>query len=323
MPQISVIVPVYKVEQYLSACVDSILTQTFRDFELILVDDGSPDSCGAMCDAYAAQDPRVRVIHQPNGGLSAARNSGIELAKGDYIAYVDSDDYVSNRYLELLLQRITESNAEIAVCKTQTFVDGKKPIEPDLSKPNSHTLSGWNAVMSIYQGDASVPVNACGKLYRAELISDLRFPEGRLHEDQAYVPIACYRAKQVACLDAGIYFYRDRPESITSKKFSVKRYDDIWGVDQCKAFFRQKGETEILRAAEDKRKRLLCVYAIYAKRDGVTVPEEYRVGTGKALRYLRSQVSADRYQYYLAQIHPKLVRPDAILRKITSLLGRN
>lgn len=322
MPTISVIVPVYKVEPYLPACVESVFAQSFSDFELILVDDGSPDSCGAMCDAYAARDPRVRVIHRENGGLSAARNTGIELAKGDYIAYVDSDDYVSNRYLELLLQRITESNAEIAVCKTQTFVDGKKPIEPDLSNPNSHTLSGWDAVMSIYQGDASVPVNACGKLYRAELISDLRFPEGRLHEDQAYVPIACYRAKQVACLDAGIYFYRDRPESITTKKFSLKRYDDVWAVDQCLAFFEVRGETEIVAAARAKRERLLCSYAILARASGVTVPAEYAVPMGKALRCLRQQCSDDKYTYYLSMIHPNRVRPHAYFRKLKRLLGR-
>ena len=323
MPQISVIVPVYKVEQYLSACVDSILTQTFRDFELILVDDGSPDNCGSMCDAYAAQDPRVRVIHQQNGGLSAARNTGIELAKGDYIAYVDSDDYVSNRYLELLLQRITESNAEIAVCKTQTFVDGKKPIEPDLSKPNSHTLSGWDAVMSIYQGDASVPVNAWGKLYRAELISDLRFPEGRLHEDQAYVPIACYRAKQVACLDAGIYFYRDRPESITTKKFSPKRYDDVWAIDQCLTFFEAEDAQEIIQAAREKRKRVLCVYACLAAGAGVTPPEKYAISPGAALRYLRKHVSEEKYAYCLSQVHPKLVRPYSYWVKLKRLLHRS
>ena len=106
MPQISVIVPVYKVEQYLSACVDSILTQTFRDFELILVDDGSPDNCGAMCDAYAAQDPRVRVIHQQNGGLSAARNAALDIAAGEYVTFIDSDDIVPFNILYALDYRV-------------------------------------------------------------------------------------------------------------------------------------------------------------------------------------------------------------------------
>ncbi len=323
MPQISVIVPVYKVEQYLPACVESILAQSFSDLELILVDDGSPDNCGALCDAYAARDPRIRVIHQPNGGLSAARNSGMEIAQGKYMTFIDSDDYVAPDYLELLYRNVEQSGAELAVCRTRVFEDGQNPAAaPSAAEADSKVLTGREAVILLYRGDDAVPVNAWGKLYRRELIADLRFPVGKLHEDQAFVPVACWRAKAVAAVNARAYYYRDRPESITSKKFSVKRYDDIWGVDQCQAFFRQKGETEILQAAEDKRKRLLCVYAIYAKRDGVTVPEEYRVGTGKALRYLRSRVSADKYQYYLAQVHPKLVRPDAILRKLSSFLGR-
>lgn len=322
MPQITVIVPVYKVEAYLPACVESILAQSFSDFELILVDDGSPDGCGAMCDAYAARDSRIRVIHQKNGGLSAARNSGMEVAAGEYLSFIDSDDYVAPDYLERLYSAL-RSGAEIAVCRTRVFPDGQDPAAaPSPEEPGCTPLTGREAVLLLYRGDAAVPVNAWGKLYCRELIADLRFPVGKLHEDQAFVPIACYRAKTVAAVGADAYYYRDRPESITSKKFSVKRYDDIWGVDQCLAYFREKGETEIVRAAEDKRKRLLCVYAIYAKRDGVTVPEEYRVSTPKALRYLRGQVSADKFQYYLAQVHPKLVRPDAILRKISSSLGR-
>lgn len=323
MPQISVIVPVYKVEAYLPACVESVLAQSFSDFELILVDDGSPDGCGTLCDAYAARDPRIRVIHQPNGGLSAARNAGMDIAAGRYLTFIDSDDYVAPDYLELLYRNAEGSGAELAVCRTRLFRDGQAPAAaPSAAEADSKLLSGREAVVLLYRGDDAVPVNAWGKLYRRELIADLRFPVGKLHEDQAFVPIACWRSEAVTTVNARAYYYRDRPESITSKKFSVKRYDDIWGVDQCLAFFRQKGETEILRAAENKRKRLLCVYAIYAKRDGVTVPEEYRVGTGKALRYLRSQVSADRYQYYLAQVHPKLVRPDAILRKLSSFRGR-
>ena len=114
MPRISVIVPVYKVEQFLPACVQSILGQTFADFELILVDDGSPDGCGALCDAYAGQDGRVRVIHQKNGGLSAARNSGIAAAKGELLAFVDSDDLLHRRMLEVLAESCRSTGLPVA-----------------------------------------------------------------------------------------------------------------------------------------------------------------------------------------------------------------
>lgn len=322
MPTISVIVPVYKVEQYLSACVDSILAQAFRDFELILVDDGSPDSCGAMCDAYAARDPRVRVIHRENGGLSAARNSGMEIARGKYMTFIDSDDYVAPRYLEALLQAAEEADAEISVCRPLVFEDGLTPELPE-TDPSSRrkTVSGRDAVTALYQGKAELPVNAWGKLYRTSLLSRLRFPEGRIHEDQAFVPIACFRAERVAVLPEPLYFYRNRPESITTKKFSLKRYDDVWAVDQCLAFFEVRGETEIVAAARAKRERLLCSYAILARASGVTVPAEYAVPMGKALRCLRQQCSDDKYTYYLSMIHPNRVRPHAHLRKLKQLLG--
>lgn len=322
MPTVSVIVPVYKVEQYLPACVESVLTQSFSDFELLLVDDGSPDNCGAMCDAYAARDPRVRVIHRENGGLSAARNSGMEIAQGKYMTFIDSDDYVAPRYLEALLQAAEEADAEISVCRPLVFEDGSAPEPPaGDARPAPKTVSGREAVVALYQGKAELPVNACGKLFRSALISQLRFPEGRLHEDQAFVPIACFRAERVVSLPGALYFYRDRPGSITTRRFSLKRYDDVWAVDQCLAFFEARGEAEIVAAAQGKRERLLCSYAILARASGVTVPAEYAVPMGKALRCLRRQCSDDKYTYYLSMIHPNRVRPHAYLRKLKQLLG--
>ena len=164
-------------------------------------------------------------------------------------------------------------------------------------------------------------MNACGKLYRSSLLSRLRFPEGRIHEDQAFVPIACFRAERVATLPETLYYYRNRSESITTQRFSLKRYDDVWAVDQCLAFFEARGEAEIAAAARGKRERLLCSYAIQAKASGVAVPAEYAVPMGKALRCLRRQGSDDKYTYYLSMIHPKWVRPHAYLRKLKQLLG--
>lgn len=319
MPTISVIVPVYKVEQYLPACVDSILAQSFTDFELILVDDGSPDSCGAMCDAYAAQDSRVKVIHRENGGLSAARNSGIGAAQGLYTTFIDSDDLVAANFLEALYDAATQTGAEIAISFPKPFPDGQAPNTAFRKPGRQKSFTGAEAVAKLYQGSHMVPVNACAKLFQTALITDMRFPEGRLHEDQAYVPIACYRASRITYVDSTLYFYRDRPESITRTKFSLKRYDDIWAIDQCIAFFEQQQEPEIIRAALEKRRRLLCIYAIYAKRDHIALPLEYQVPSGKALRYLRKHVSDEKYAYYLAQLHPRLVRPHAYWVKLRKL----
>ena len=319
MPQISVIVPVYKVEAYLHECVDSILVQTFTDFELILVDDGSPDNCGKICDEYAAKDSRVRVIHQENRGLSGARNSGIDVAQGEYITFVDSDDLVDMRYLEILIDAAKE-DAAVAVCRHEEFSDGNllRPWQGEVSRKPFGTV---DAVEAMYNGSAWIPVNAWGKLICRELIGDIRFPVGRLHEDQAFTPYILYRAEKTVSCDAILYHYRVNPVSITRNTFSLRRYDDLWAVEECIRFFEKHGEDKILAAARKKRQRLICTYAIYAAHAGVEVPEEYRISIPKALSYLRRNVSADKYAYYLSHVNEKLVIWDARLRKIERMLG--
>ena len=325
MPKISVIVPVYNVEKYLPACIDSILAQTFEDFDLILVDDGSPDQCGAICDRYAAQDKRIRVVHQENRGLAGARNTGMDLAEGEYLTFIDSDDLVSRRYLECLVKAAAASEAELSVCRPLEFTDAKEASVLSAGSgacASYEVLSGKDACVAMYNGSPKVPFNAWGKLFRTPLIRDMRFPVGRLHEDQAFTPFACYRADKVASIDAPLYFYRVRDDSITREHFTVKRYDDLWAIENCIRFFEEKGEREIVEAARRKRQRLICTYAIYARRDGVGVPEEYRISTVKALRYLSKNVSDDRFDYYLAQVDPRLVRPYAYVRKARRLLTR-
>ena len=322
MPQISVIVPVYKVERYLSACLDSILAQTFTDFELILVDDGSPDRCGAICDEYASRDARIRVIHQENGGLSAARNAGMDISRGEYISFVDSDDYVSPVYLEILHRVILMTGASVSVCRYRAFSDGQVPIErKNESEKEPVIFTGHEATIKLYNGNSIIPVNAWGKLYQRSLVQDMRFPVGRLHEDQAFVPIVFYRSKLVAAVEDKLYYYRDREDSITGK-FSLKRYDDIWAIDQCIGFFETRGETEIVAAALEKRYRILCGYSILAKAASVSVPAEYDVRPSKALRCLRKYVSDEKYMYFMSKVYPKRVRPYAYFIKLKSVITR-
>ena len=187
MPKISVIVPVYKVEAYLQECVDSILAQTFEDFELILVDDGSPDNCGAICDAYAGKDSRVKVIHQENQGLSGARNTGIEASKGEFLTFVDSDDMVSPQYLEVLINLFCD-NTDVAVCGFKSFLDGTEYPIGRSAREMVRVYSPKESLIELYNGNTLIPVNACAKLIRRSLLGDLRFPVGKLHEDQAFTP---------------------------------------------------------------------------------------------------------------------------------------
>lgn len=319
---ISVIVPVYKVENYLRECLDCILMQSYTDFELILVDDGSPDRCGEICEEYSERDMRVRVIHQDNQGLSGARNTGIEAACGEYITFVDSDDLVSPHYLAVLHEALTDSDADISVCRTLIFADGETPQEKADLIIKKTVFSGKKACILLYDGSAEVPVNAWGKLYRKEIIGNHRFPLGRLHEDQAFTPLMCYRAKKVAAVNVQLYYYRERNNSITRDQFTIKRYDDLWAISKCIAFFEAERANRILAAAYRKRKRLLATYSIYAYRDGVKVPNEYRVHLLPALLYLRKNVQPLKYEYYLAQVSPKLARLHEYERKLVHVLKR-
>lgn len=308
MPLISVIVPVYNVEAYLPACVDSILSQTFEDFELILIDDGSPDNCGAICDAYARKDARIRVIHQENGGLSAARNTGLDAAAGECITFVDSDDVISTDFLEVLYTALVQNNTEVSCCKFLEFENDQSFSRSALlpSQSSMRIMTGQDAVLCIYNGIPGIGINACAKLYSKKLFHERRFPVGKIHEDQALVPKVVYAANAVAMVDKVLYGYRAREESITSATFSNRRYDDIWAIDECIGFFESRGEEEIALAARKKREIILAKYAILARHAGVTPPEEYRVPIGKALRCLRKNVSNERLEWYLGMVHPRL-----------------
>lgn len=242
-PLISVIIPVYKVEAYLTACVESVLAQTYPNFEVILVDDGSPDNCPKMCDEFAAQDSRIRVIHKKNGGLSSARNTGIEAARGEYLAFLDSDDLWSPQFLERLQNSIRESDADFAVCLFQRFRE-----HPDTSSVISSSpveLSRDAAFSCLFDHRNENMVVAWNKLYRRTLFQTIRYPEGRIHEDEAIIHELIGASRRVAWLEEIHHFYRETPNSITTNRFSYKRLDAIWAKEQRIAWFESQGMHEL------------------------------------------------------------------------------
>ena len=322
---ISVIVPVYKVEPYIRQCVESVLGQTYSNFELILVDDGSPDGCGAICDEYAEKDSRVRVVHQKNAGLSAARNAGLDIAKGEYVTFIDSDDYVNIHYLENLWQTMNEKDAEISVCQMRQFTDGKEfPVfSENVSGDNIVVYDGHEACAGIYRLDGSVSIVAWGKLYKSSLFEKLRFPVGMLHEDNAVTPIACYEAGKVAVSSNKLYYYRQRESSIMGEGFSAKRFEQITATELCIAHFKNRQDSAMIKAAqkyEDIIKSKLVIKAISNHAEGC-IPEEYRISERKALKTIRQNSNDDLYCWYLSLVHPNWVRPHSYLRKIKQMLG--
>ena len=212
MPVISIIVPVYRVEAYLKACVDSLLDQTFSDIEILLVDDGSPDHCGVICDEYAGKDARVRVIHQKNGGLSRARNAGIERAQGEYLCFVDSDDYVAPEYCESLYALLRDSDCDLSVCGVCRFEDGTTPV-CDSEEGQSVRVDRVDFLRM--QLEKKSEFGVWNKLYRRELFDKIRFSEGRIHEDVIWSgDLARNLRGDVVCTPKVLYYYRQRAGSI-------------------------------------------------------------------------------------------------------------
>ncbi|MBQ8418044.1 MAG: glycosyltransferase [Phascolarctobacterium sp.] len=226
MPKLSIIVPVYKVEQYIHKCVDSILNQTFTDFELILVDDGSPDNCGKICDEYAQKDERVRVIHKENGGLSDARNAGIDVATGEVIGFIDSDDWVERYMYQEMLNYMEENNLDIVCADTNQVKDGKAKFKPRYSK-NKIWLKD-EATCEILNG--TLDNAAWNKIYKRSVIGNVRYPKGRIYEDVATTYKFISNSEKVGYISKPYYNYLKRKGSIVASGFNSKsRYDCFLG----------------------------------------------------------------------------------------------
>lgn len=237
---LSVVVPVYKVELYLNKCVDSVLSQTYTEFELILVDDGSPDLCGEMCDEYAKKDDRIKVIHKPNGGLSDARNAGIELAKGEYITFIDSDDWVDITYLEKLYNLMIETGSDISVCNFIRTENEDVTIDSENIEISEYTSP---EILRYMFGTFGVQLTvAWGKLYRTELFEEIRYPVGKVHEDEATTYKLLYKAGKTVVSNEKLLYYRQRGGSIMRSGFKLKnKFDAIKAFEERAEFFKKIG----------------------------------------------------------------------------------
>lgn len=244
MATISIIVPIYKVEAYLHRCVDSILAQTFTDFELILVDDGSPDNCGAICDEYAEKDSRIHVIHKENGGLSSARNAGIDWAfehsDSEWLTFIDSDDWIHPRYCEYLLNAAVEGSTSISTCRYIKVTEYVRPQDAEFS----YSTADW---LDYYLPNTVNGIVAVCKLYSKELFRELRYPEGRLHEDEFLTYKLLFNAGTIASMQLGLYYYFFNEDGIMRSNISIKRIEDAFDAfsEQCE-FALQYGDPRFI-----------------------------------------------------------------------------
>lgn len=228
---ISVIVPVYDVEPYLRQCVESIINQSYANLEILLIDDGSPDKCGAICDEYAIKDSRVKVFHTENRGLSAARNLGIRESSGDYIAFIDSDDWIEPDMYEVLLRRLEETGADISACGYDV-VSGRKTAE---WRPKEKVYDSTEALKALLSD--AINNNAWNKLFRRKVFQSVAdngsiFPEGKNYEDITVMHRIVVEARSVAVVEKPLYHYRMRPDSI-SQSYTANNlldYADAYGA---------------------------------------------------------------------------------------------
>lgn len=286
MPQISVVVPVYKVELYLRRCVDSILCQTYPDFELILVDDGSPDQCGKICDEYSRIDRRVHVIHRKNGGLSAARNTGIDWAfmnsDSKWISFVDSDDWVHPMYLEALYNAVTHENVYVSICGS--IKTSGAPL-PDV---DSVTESIW-ALERVYSERTINETVAWGKLYKKECFKDIRYPEGKLHEDEFVTYKILFQYQNVAVVDQPLYAYFQNEDGIMHQSWNLRRMAAFDALEEQVDFFLKHNN----RVLAERRFRLMTRSFIKHSKmisDSLQLSQEEREGyhniINKRFRYI-------------------------------------
>ena len=221
MDLISVIVPVYKVEKYLDKCIESIVNQTYKNLEIILVDDGSPDNCGAMCDEWAEKDGRIKVIHKKNGGLSDARNAGMAVATGEWIGFVDSDDWIEPQMYQYLHEAITTTDSDIAECGAKRiWMDGKP--EQELRAVNMDCVFEQEAAMMALITSHGLVQTVWNKLYRRSLTDGIGFMKGYIHEDEFWTWQAVARARRVVAVKESCYCYLQRDNSIMGAGFSEK-----------------------------------------------------------------------------------------------------
>ena len=313
-PLISVIIPVYNVEKYLHRCLDSVIAQTYQNLEIICVDDGSIDDSGKICDQYAVRDARIKIIHQENQGLSAARNRGLDAAEGEYIAFVDSDDYILEDMYKKMLDKLLNYNVDLCVCQWQyEFSDGRQVVKRKNIDP---TIYGRKASLEfarfLYMGnyENGVVVAAWNKLYRRVLLDKIRF-EGRIHEDEAFCGRIMAKNISVYVMEEQFYVYAQNGDSLTNKPFSANKFFFLDTLAERRELF--KSDAFIRQETEQLYCNMYIEYCLRARKDGVAVshPERYRQIFRKMFSSLRREGKTNikfRLRMMLFSFSPSLYR---------------
>lgn len=307
-PLVSVVIPVYNVEPYLHECVASVVEQTYTNIEIILVDDGSTDSSGTLCDEFALSDSRICVFHKKNGGLSDARNYGIRRSHGSLISFIDSDDYVSPDYIMHLYQALVRGKTDIATTSICIFHDGESPKEHKRDTTTFHVYDACDALEDMLYMRHLEP-NAFPKIYKKELFDTIQYPVGKLYEDIATTTKLIDKAGKIAYLDEKDYYYRIRPNSIQTASFNPKKLDLLDQLSVVKSIVQTKypGAIGAYYSKEQSALFNLCM----------NIPQNSVGKTKKIRKDLWSLILKNRRKV----IFDKCARSDARIASALSFLG--
>lgn len=340
--KISVIIPVYNVEKYIRKCIESVCGQTYRNLEIILIDDGSPDKSGAICDEYAATDSRIKVIHTENGGVSRARNIGLDMATGKYIGFIDSDDYIKPGMYETLACRMEKEDADTAICGFIS-VNEEGEVLPDKQIPmpaNDMVMTREEAVRQLAGSDYVCFITVTNRLYRKEVFQKIRFPEKKRYEDEYIAHHVLWKCRKVIVLNEPQYYYVHHSDSFMEQEYALIRIDcaDAW-LERAQ-FAHENNIDELLAYSCKKAMNLIGVGYQKLDRRRPEVSEKIKQLRHKTMKFypkvLFSRASAkDKISFTLFMLHIKcyvfikdkcyLTAKDYLLnsKKSKSVLGVN
>ena len=261
MPEISIIIPVYNLEKYIRACLDSVIGQTYKDIEIIIVDDGSKDKSGKICDEYAEKDKRIKVIHKQNGGLSAARNTGLSEAKGKYIMLVDGDDFIDLEMCGMLHSAIVTDNADIAICGINNITETGEVILSlnDDSPLKSGVISADEYREEMLKKGNWYYVVAWNKLYKKEAFENVQYPVGKIHEDEFVIHRIIDNCDKISCITDRLYNYVNHIGSITNSGYSIKRLDILTSLFDRSLFYMKTNVADSIIS----KNTVACVKTLY------------------------------------------------------------
>lgn len=246
MSLVSIIVPVYNVEKYLNECIESIVNQSYENIEILLINDGSTDFSGKMCDEWAKRDNRINVFHQKNKGISAARNLGIEKSKGEYLIFIDSDDYVDKNYVEYLYQSLVQNKTDMALCGFNYVNEDGEYIADSTCTLKNNIITRNQMFWNLKLENSWYYLMSCNKIYKKSFFDKVKYPEGKVHEDVAIFHYLVEQTEKISIIQTPLYYYRKRLNSITNTKKDIKRSVDIFDIEvERYRFFLKKGETEL------------------------------------------------------------------------------